>query len=130
MEAAAIENGEEALVAVLLGIDDVQGAVVWRLGDVPVAEWKQGYASPVAGRMLAALFGGLEKGVEDIGFGHLSQLWWQSDHVQCVGFRAGEWQVLVLADARLDVAGLRTRVAETLAGHWDESESSNEEAAD
>ncbi len=130
MEAAAIKDGEEALAAALLGIDDVKGAVVWRLGGVPVASWKREYASPVAGRMLAALFGGLEKGVEDMGFGHISQLWWQSDDVQCIGFRVGEWQVLVLADTRLDIAGLRTRVAETVAGYWDESKTSNQEEAD
>ena len=111
-------EGEVQLAESLASLAEVRSAVVWRLGGVPVTSQARGNFSSLSGRMLSALVGGFEKDVEDLGFGEVSQIWWQSDDLQCVGFRAGELQVLVVAGAELSVSALRTQVAETVGRFW------------
>ena len=80
--------------------------------------------------MLSAAVGAFETDIEGLGFGQVSQIWWQSDDVQCVGFWAGEWQVLVMARADLSVAELRSNVAETVGKFWDEISRTDENGVD
>src|SRR3990172_7332795 len=107
------------LAGSLLKVEGAVGVVAWRLGELPVERWTEGEPSPVAGRVIAALTGSLEKGLEDLSMGQLGQIWWQTDEIQCVGFRAGDWQVLVLAKAEVDTGSLRTGVAGVLEKMWE-----------
>lgn len=118
-----------ALAVALAAIEGVGLAAVWKLGEVPVCHSAPNGLPPATGKMLCALMGTLEKRVEDLGLGHLTQLWWQADRVQCVGFRAGEWQVLVLAEAASDVGSLRTQVAGVVSTFWENVQNSGEENA-
>ena len=123
-------ESEDQLAESLAALDEVRSAVVWRLGGVPVTAHAGENLASLDGRMLSALVGGFEKGVEDLGFGEVSQIWWQSSDVQCVGFRAGKWQVLVIADPGVSVSTLRTGVAETVEEFWGETDSTDGNGVD
>ncbi len=112
------EESRDELIDALLGVGDVSGAVVWRLGELPRGRWNDESGGAIAFPLLAALTGSLEKGIEDLNLGQLSQIWWQTDKVQCVGFRAGEWEVLVFAAPDANIGGLRTGVARILDDKW------------
>jgi predicted regulator of Ras-like GTPase activity (Roadblock/LC7/MglB family) len=115
----AHDAGPDAdLVALLLDVEEVLGAVAWKLGELPRGRWNDDSQDELAFSLLAALTGSLEKGIEDLNLGQLSQIWWQTDEAQCVGFRAGEWEVLVIADPKANVGKLRTRVAGALDENW------------
>ena len=115
-------TGEEPqsseLVKLLLEIQEVFGAVVWRDGAVPIGCWKAEAQDSLAFSLLAALTGNLEKGIDDLGLGRINQIWWETQDAQCVGFRAGEWAVLVFADAAANLGKLRTEVAKVLDENW------------
>lgn len=106
------------LISLLLNVEEVRGAVVWRLGDLPQGRWNDESRDELAFSLLAALTGSLEKGIEDVNLGRLSQIWWQTDEAQCVGFRAGDWEVLVIADPSANIGKLRTGVAGVLDRNW------------
>ena len=106
------------LITLLLEVEEVRGAVVWRLGDLPQGRWNDESQDELAFSLLAALTGSLEKGIEDLRLGRLSQIWWQTPEAQCVGFRAGEWEVLVIAEPTANIGKLRTRVASVLDENW------------
>ena len=106
------------LVKLLIETQEIVGAVVWRDGDVPIGSWNEETQDGLASSLLAALTGNLEKGVEDLGLGQISQIWWQTQDAQCLGFRAGEWEVLVFADAVANLGKLRTGVAKVLDENW------------
>lgn len=115
----AQDAGPDAdLVALLLNVEEVLGAVAWKLGELPQGRWNDESRDELAFSLLAALTGSLKKGIEDLNLGQLSQIWWQTDQAQCVGFCAGEWEVLVIADPRANVGKLRTRVATVLDEYW------------
>ena len=121
---------EIQLAESLASLEEVRSAVVWRSGDVPVTAHQRDDFSSLHGRMLSAAVGALETDIERLGFGRISQIWWQSDDVQCVGFWAGEWQVLVVAGADLSVAALRSNVAEAVSRFWDELARTDENGVD
>ncbi|MDP6349974.1 MAG: hypothetical protein QF719_03560 [Chloroflexota bacterium] len=120
------EASLDELINTLLGVDAVRGAVVWRLGELPRSRWADDYGDAMIAPLLAALTGSLEKGIEDLNLGHLSQIWWQTDRIQCVGFRAGSWEVLVFAAPDANIGGLRTGVARILDDKWHLLESEEE----
>ena len=106
------------LVSLLLNVEEVRGAVAWKLGELPQGRWNDESRDELAFSLLAALTGSLEKGIEDLNLGQLTQIWWQTDEAQCVGFRAGEWAVLVIAYPKVNIGKLRTRVAGVLDENW------------
>lgn len=112
------DGAPAVLLDALLDIEDVSGAVVWRIGELPQGRWNDESRDELAFSLLAALTGSLEKGIKDLSLGHLNQIWWQTDQAQCVGFRAGDWEVLVVATADAGIGGLRTRVASVLDKKW------------
>ena len=120
------EEPLDQLIGALLGVDGMRGAVVWRLGELPRSRWIDGTGDAMAAPLLAALTGSLERGIEDLNLGHLNQIWWQTDRIQCVGFRAGEWEVLVFAAPNANIGGLRTGVARILDDKWHLLESEEE----
>jgi predicted regulator of Ras-like GTPase activity (Roadblock/LC7/MglB family) len=105
-------------VKLLIETEEIVGAVVWRDGDVPIGSWKEEAQDDLGSSLLAALMENLEKGVKDLGLGQISQIWWQTQDAQCLGFRAGEWEVLVFADAVANLGKLRTGVAKVLDENW------------
>ncbi len=116
----AANEREIQLAESLASLAEVRSAIVWRSSGVPVTAYQSEGFSSLHGRMLSAAVGSFEADIESLGFGQVSQIWWQSDDAQCVGFRAGEWRVLVLAGADLSVAELRSNVAETVGRFWNE----------
>ena len=121
-----MNESETELAESLASLEGVRSAVVWRSGGVPFTAHSHQDFSSLRGRMLSAAVGAFETDIDRLGFGQISQIWWQSDEVQCVGFRAGEWQVLVVAGADLSVATLRSNVAETVGKFWDETAKEDE----
>ena len=121
-----MNESETELAESLASLEGVRSAVVWRSGGVPVTAHSHEDFSSLQGRMLSAAVGAFETDIDRLGFGQISQIWWQSDDAQCVGFRAGEWQVLVVAGADLGVATLRSNVAETVGKFWDETAKEDE----
>lgn len=117
---------ETRLAESLASLEGVRSAVVWRSGGVPVTAHSHEDFSSLQGRMLSAAVGAFETDIDRLGFGQISHIWWQSDDAQCVGFRAGEWQVLVVAGADFGVATLRSNVAETVGKFWDETAKEDE----
>ncbi len=111
-------NSSAEMISLLLEVEDVRGAVAWRLGDLPRGRWIDDSQDELAFSLLAALTGSLEKGIEDLKLGRLGQIWWQTDEAQCVGFRAGEWEVLVIVEPSAKIGTLRTRVAGVLDENW------------
>ena len=115
-------ESQTELATNLAAIDDVTAAIVWRPGEAPVTVTRSANFAPLTGRMLSAIVATFEQNVHDLGCGTLRQLWWESDDLQCVGFRSGEWQVLVLADVHMGTGTLRENVARAVSDYWDSGE--------
>ncbi len=114
------------LVSLLLNVEEVRGAVTWKLGELPEGRWNDDSPDELAFSLLAALTGSLEEGIGGLNLGQLRQIWWQTDKAQCIGFRAGEREVLVIADLKANIGKLRTSVASVLDDNWHLLESEEE----
>ncbi len=101
------------MLARILEIPDVNGAVVWRLGEPPVGSLPEP-ASPVAPGLLSAGVGSMEQVVETVGLGQIEDLWFLTDSVQCLAVRLGQWQAVITTSVSTDASGLRARIADLL----------------
>ena len=102
-----------ALLADLRGLDGVEGAVVWRVGDAPVGDLAK-VVSPVAPGLLASGIGTMEQVVQTVGLGQVEELWFLTGAHQGLAVRLGDWQAIIVTTLEADIDGLRNAVTERL----------------
>ena len=101
------------LHARIAALPRVEGAVVWRLGDVPVGRLDR-MANAAAPGLLAAGIGSIEQVVESAGLGQIEELWFLTDNVQCLAVRFAEWQAIVVTATAADIEALRDQITDLL----------------
>jgi len=103
----------QSLLAHLKALDEVDGAVVWRVGEAPVGHLSAS-VSAVAPGLLASGIGTMEQVVQTVGLGQVEELWFLTGAQQGLAVRLGDWQAIIVATLDADIDRLRNAVTEQL----------------